>query len=151
MAKNPNNTAASPSLTKTILVVEDDLAMQGILVKKLKTKGFQVIDADNGKTAMELIEGKNPDLVLLDLMIPKMDGFEVLMRIRNHDNPTVARTPVIVLTNLFGQEDINRANSLNIQGYIVKAYLTTEEIAEKVRAVLEEVGGHTPAAKDEPT
>ena len=68
-----------------------------------------------------------------------MDGFEVLMNIRNSEDSKVARTPVIALTNLYGQEDINRAEALNIQGYFVKAYLTTEEIAEKVKQILDEI------------
>ena len=122
---------------KIILVAEDDSAMRSIVVKKLQQRNYLVIEASDGKTALSTCIKEKPDLVLLDLMLPEMDGFEVLLNIRNHDKPEIARTPVIALTNLYGQEDINHATSLNVQGYYVKAYLTTDEIADKVGKVLE--------------
>lgn len=126
----------SVKIQKTVLVVEDDLAMQGILVRKLRLKNYNVLQASDGKTALQTIRREKPDLVLLDLMLPEMNGFDILLHLRNDDDPAITRTPVIVLTNLYGQDDVNRATSLNIQGYIVKAYLTTEEIAVKVEEVL---------------
>jgi OmpR family response regulator RpaB len=121
---------------KKILVVEDELAMREIVVDKLQTSGFNVIQAEDGAEAIKMIDKENPDLVLLDLMLPEIDGFGVLEKIRNSKNGKISQTPVIILTNLWSKEEIIKTKNLGVSAYIIKAYMTTEEILEKVKEVL---------------
>lgn len=119
-----------------IIVVEDDLAMREIVVHKLASKGYEVKEAENGVRGLELIESERPDLVLLDLMMPEMDGFGVLEALRKNKEKKVAETPVIVLSNLWNNEDILKAKSLGVADFLVKAYFTPEEIFAKIGEVL---------------
>jgi CheY-like chemotaxis protein len=121
---------------KKILVAEDELAMREIVVEKLQSSGFDVSQAEDGAIAVKMFEKVKPDLILLDLMMPELDGFGVLEHIRKNPNPKLANTPVIVLTNLWSKEEIIRTKNLGVQVYIIKAYMTTEEILEKVNEVL---------------
>lgn len=119
-----------------IVMVEDDVAMREIVVHKLTTNGFEVKEAEDGQEGVDLIIKEQPDLVLLDLMLPEMDGFKVLETIRKNENKKVANTPIIVLSNLWSNKDILKTKALNVQAYLVKAYFTTEEILTKVKEVL---------------
>lgn len=121
---------------KTILVVEDDNAMRSIVVRKLKAHGFAVVEAEDGKKALEVWKKEKPALTLLDVMLPELDGFEVLTAIRKDADKDISQTPVIILTNLYSKEDITRAREMGISGYFVKAYLTTEEIVKHVEDIL---------------
>ncbi|MEK9209574.1 MAG: response regulator [Patescibacteria group bacterium] len=123
--------------SKIILVIEDDPSMRSIVVRKLKLSGFDVIEAEDGFVGLNKWITEKPNLVILDLMLPEIDGFQILEQVRNNPDRTLANTLVIVLSNLWNKENIDRAKSLNIQGYFVKAYLTTEEIVQKVKEVLE--------------
>ena len=122
--------------SKKIVVVEDDLAMREIVVHKLSAKGFYVKEADNGQKGLELIETEKPNLVLLDLMMPELDGFGVLELLRKNPDKKLAATPVIVLSNLWSNEDILKAKSLGVVDFLVKAYFTPEDIFAKINAVL---------------
>ena len=121
---------------KKILVVEDDVTMREIVVQKLQSAGFGVLEAEDGKKGIKLALKEKPDLVLLDLMLPETDGFGVLEKIRTCGDPDVSKTAVIILTNLWSKNEIVKAKSLGVQAYIIKAYLTTEEILDKVNEVL---------------
>ncbi len=123
-------------IQKKILMVEDDVAMREIVVHKLSTNGFLVKEADDGKAGIDLIIQEKPDIVLLDLMLPEVDGFQVLEAIRSNPDPKVANTPIIVLSNLWSNKDILKTKALKVQAYMVKAYFTTEEIMKKVNDVL---------------
>lgn len=119
------------------LLVEDDVAMREIVARKLASNGFVVVEAENGKIAIEIIAQERPNIVLLDLMMPEVDGFSVLEHIRSHSDPEIQKVPVIVLSNLWSNEDIQRTKALNTQAYLVKSYFTTEEILNKVKEILE--------------
>jgi len=121
---------------KTILVAEDDSAMRSIVVRKLKGHGFAVAEAADGKEALDKFNSEKPALAILDVMMPELDGFSVLEQVRKSTDPDLAKTPVIILTNLYSKEDIARARELGISGYFVKAYLTTEEIVKHVEEIL---------------
>jgi len=123
-----------------ILVAEDEAMMSEIVVRKLDASGFDVQAAYDGKQALELWLKEKPDIVLLDLIMPEMDGFEVLKNIRRNKDAKIANTPVIILSNLWSNKDILKAQDLKIQGYLVKAYFTTEEILNKVKDVLAQNG-----------
>ncbi|OGE78808.1 MAG: hypothetical protein A2751_01265 [Candidatus Doudnabacteria bacterium RIFCSPHIGHO2_01_FULL_46_14] len=119
-----------------ILVVEDELMMRDLVVRKLASNGFDVKIAADGKEALVVWRTEAPDLVLLDLIMPEMDGFEVLQQVRSEKNSGLSNTPVIVLSNLWSNEDILKAQNLKIQGYLVKAYYTPDDILQKVKEVL---------------
>lgn len=124
------------SKPKKILVVEDDIAMREIVTHKLSSAGFEVVNAEDGRKGIETFEKEKPDLVLLDLMLPEVDGYHVLQAIRTNKDKKLAETSVIVLSNLWSNQDILRMQSLRISAYMVKAYFTTEEILTKVNEVL---------------
>lgn len=119
-----------------ILIVEDDTTMREIVVHKLTINGFNVVEAENGKQAIERWKKEKPDIVLLDLMLPETDGFQILEIMRKDSDPAVANTSVIVLSNLFSKEDIKHAKDLSIDDFMVKAYYTTEEILTRVNDAL---------------
>jgi CheY-like chemotaxis protein len=123
-----------PKQTK-ILIVEDDITMREIVVHKLTTSGFDVVEAGDGPTAIETWKKEKPDLVLLDLMLPEMDGFQILESIKK-SNPELGKTSVIILSNLFSKEDMQKAKSLGITDFMVKAYYTTEDILTKVNEAI---------------
>jgi CheY-like chemotaxis protein len=123
--------------TYKILVAEDDTAMRDIISHKLKTSGFSVVEASDGKQASELIVSEKPDLVLLDLLMPEMNGFQVLEGVRQNSDANIANTPVIVLSNLWSNKDILQAEALKVQAYMVKAYFDTNDILKKVNEILE--------------
>lgn len=127
---------ANTAKVAKILVAEDEPMMREIVTHKLLISGYEVKEALNGKEAVEVWTREKPDLVLLDLIMPEMDGFKVLEIMRGNQDQAVAKTPVIVLSNLWTNEDILRAQNLKIEGYLVKAYFTTEDILNKVKQVL---------------
>lgn len=122
---------------KKILVVEDDIAMRDIVAHKLLSHGFEVKQAQDGKEGLDLILQEKPDLILLDLMLPEVDGFKVLASVRQHSDKDISKTPVIILSNLWSNKDILRTKDLQVQAYMVKAYFTTEEILSKIHEILQ--------------
>lgn len=118
----------------TIVLVEDELPLQGAMEEILTQEGFTVVTADDGEAGYNAIKEHKPDLVLLDLMLPKMDGFDVLQMIKA--DSALQPIPVIVLTNLEGMGEIEKAMSLGATTYLVKANYELEDIIEKVRSVL---------------
>lgn len=132
----PMSEQQKPSVTnKIVLVVEDDKFLRELLVKKLTKEGFQVEAALDGETGVALLGQKTPDIILLDLLLPKMDGFEVLTRVRQ-DAKTKA-TPVIIFSNLGEKADIDKAMSLGATDFMVKANFTLDEIVTKMQGVLQ--------------
>jgi DNA-binding response OmpR family regulator len=99
---------------------------------------FDVSEAEDGKKAIDIVGQEKPDLILLDLMLPEVDGFTVLENIRKNADKKLAETPIIILSNLWSNKDILRTRSLKVQAYMVKAYFTTEEILNKINEILKE-------------
>ena len=124
---------------KTILVVEDDLDLQNLLADSLKlANSYEVYSASDGEEAVNIIVEKKPKLVLLDLLLPKLDGFKVLERIRNYPDANVANSKVIVLSNLWSNKDILKARALKIEEYLVKASTSVETVVDKVKKLFGE-------------
>jgi CheY-like chemotaxis protein len=121
---------------KILLVVEDDADLRNVLVDGLKNLNYQIIQAEDGEQAVGLLLDQKPDLVLLDLLLPKLDGFKVLERIRKYPDKAIADTKVIVLSNLWSNKDILRAQALKIDEYFVKANSNMEDVFKKVRVIL---------------
>lgn len=121
---------------KKILIIEDDISFRDPLRDYFSSHGFNVSVANDGAVAMEKLLFHRPNLVVLDLMLPKIDGFEVLKRIRSYPDETVASTPVIILSNLSSSEDVLKAESQKIDAYFVKAHTTKEMVLKKVSEIL---------------
>lgn len=118
-------------MSKKILFVEDEPTLQKAIGEVLTQEGFQVFSALDGEKGMEMIKTEKPDLVLLDLILPKKDGFEVLKEMK--ENNELKNIPVIVLTNLEGVGDVEKALSLGATTYLVKANYELDDVVEKVK------------------
>lgn len=121
---------------KKILFIEDESALQKTLGDFLREEGFEVISALNGKDGLRLAKTEIPDLILLDLILPKINGFDVLRNLKKDEK--TKEIPVIILTNLESLEDIERAISLGAKTYLVKSNYSLEEVIEKIKKALEE-------------
>jgi DNA-binding response OmpR family regulator len=117
-----------------ILIVEDDKFLRELIAKKLKNEGFDVVEAVDGKEGLKKIKEERPDLVLLDLILPGIDGFEVLARVK--EDPNLAQIPVIILSNLGQREEVERGLKLGARDYLIKAHFTPGEIVEKIKNIL---------------
>lgn len=126
----------SQKLNKTILLVEDDEFLREICVKKLIKEGFDVSVAVDGEQAIKEMDKIEPDLILLDIILPTMNGYEVLQKIKVHKNIKIRQAPIIVLSNLGQENDIKKAMDMGATDYLIKAHFTTEEITDKVKKVL---------------
>lgn len=116
--------------------MEDDVVMREVVSHKLTGEGFGVKTAGDGNSGYALIEQEKPDLVILDIMMPGMDGNQVLERLRSHKDKKIADTPVIVLSNIWNKEQILEAKKYNVAEYMIKAYFTPDEILAKIKHVL---------------
>ena len=117
---------------KKILVAEDEEVLLNVLKDRFEAEGWEVTTARDGEEAVESIKKTRPDLVLLDLLMPKKDGFEVLKEIRG--DPEFKTLPIIVvLSNLGSDEDIKKALSLGANDYFVKTQHPMSEIVEKAK------------------
>jgi DNA-binding response OmpR family regulator len=121
-------------MAKKILIIEDDEFLRQLISKKISSEGFEVSSAIDGTDGIEKVKSVMPDLILLDLLLPTTDGYEVLSKIKA-DNTTKA-IPVIILSNLGQQDEINKGMKLGAIDFLVKAQLTPEEIVAKVKTIL---------------
>jgi two-component system alkaline phosphatase synthesis response regulator PhoP len=119
---------------KTILFIEDESALQKTFGEVLGQEGYKVISALDGELGLNLAKEKKPDLILLDLILPKMHGFEVLKALK--EDKTTKEIPVIVLTNLEGVGDVDKALELGATTYLVKASYSLEEVVAKIKKAL---------------
>jgi len=119
---------------KKILFIEDGVALQKTLGDVLRKENYEVISALNGEIGLRMALSQKPDLVLLDLILPKMDGFEVLKKLR--EDPETKEIPIIVLTNLQRMEDVDKALELGATAYLIKTQYKLKEVIEKVKKVL---------------
>jgi DNA-binding response OmpR family regulator len=118
-----------------ILIVEDDKFLHELIAKKLKKEGYEVVDADNGQEALGKIKEGGIDLILLDLILPDINGFEVLKQIKESGSKA-KDTPVIILSNLGQSEDIEKGMNLGAIDFLVKAHFTPGEIIDKISQAL---------------
>ena len=127
---------------RNIFIIDDDPFILDMYVLKLKEQGFAVDTANDGRTGLEKIREQKPDVVLLDVVMPAMDGFEVLQAIKK-DYPTPP-PHIVFLTNFGQKEDIERGMELGAEDYIIKAHFTPSEVAEKVKSICRTFSLKTP-------
>lgn len=121
---------------KKILFIEDESALQRAATQVLNEEGYQVYSALDGQTGIDLAKKERPDLILLDLVLPKKDGFEVLEELKK--DPETTKIPVMILSNLEGSADVERAIELGATTYLVKTNYRLDEVVEKLRQTLGE-------------
>ena len=119
---------------KKILVVEDDPMISSMYKTKFEADGFEVFIADNGASGLELAKKEMPDLIMLDVILPQLDGFAVLEQIKK--DQAIKNIPVIMLTNLGTSEDKAKGETMGALDYFVKASLTPAQISAKIKEIL---------------
>lgn len=117
-----------------VLVIEDDKFLRELLVRKLAGEGFDVKNAIDADAAFAILAERKPNIILLDLILPGVDGFEILARIKADQK--ISDVPVIILSNLGQKEDLDKAMALGAIDFMVKANFTLDEIVAKVRSIL---------------
>jgi DNA-binding response OmpR family regulator len=122
-------------MTKKILAIDDENDVLVIIKSALKSEGYDVVTANNGYDGLAIAQDEKPDLILLDLMMPEMDGFEVLENLR--DNDTTMDIPVIVLTGLSERGKIREALDKGVDYYIVKPF-EYHDLISKVKLAIED-------------
>ena len=123
-------------MAKKILFIEDESALQRAVTSILSEGGYQVLSALDGETGLKLAGTELPDLILLDIVLPKKDGFEVLTELKKGE--ATKGIPVIILTNLEQNEDVERVLSLGATTYLVKTNYRLEEVMEKIKQTLKD-------------
>ena len=119
-----------------VLLVEDDTFLREICSKKLTKEGYTVYEAVDGEEALDGVKAVKPDIILLDIILPAIDGFQILSHIRKDKNKEIAKIPIIMLSNLGQDDDIKKAMDAGANDYLVKAHFTTKEIANKIKKTL---------------
>jgi DNA-binding response OmpR family regulator len=122
---------STPQTAKRILLVEDDDALANVYLTRLQEEGFDTRRVDNGEDALAAALSYKPDLVLLDVMMPKVSGFDVLDILRN--TPETAGLKVIMLTALSQESDKERATSLGVDDYLVKSQVVIADVIERIK------------------
>jgi len=117
-----------------VLLVEDDTFLSGMYVTKLGLENFAVSLASDGKLGLKMIKEELPDLILLDLILPKLSGFEILKEIKKEKK--TKDIPVILLTNLGQKKDVEKGFALGANDYLIKAHFMPSEVVEKVKKMI---------------
>lgn len=134
-SKSKNGAVADRSLAGlTVMWVEDDVFLSDIIARKLSGEGCVLVHSMKGDDAITLIESNKPDIVLLDILVPGIDGFEILKMIKASE--TLKHIPVILLSNLGQKEDIEKGEQLGAVRFLVKATVTLDEIVGEIKSVL---------------
>lgn len=121
-------------MAKKILIIEDDDFFRELVRKKLlSNKDFEIIEAIDGEKGIQAMKEKKPDMVLLDLLLPNVDGFEVLSKAKADSD--ISNIPIIILSNLGQQEDIEKALKLGANDYLIKSQFDINQIVDKIRNV----------------
>lgn len=132
------SSASSGLSGKKIMWVEDDKFLSDIIARKLSAQGCTLSHATEGEDALRMLEKETPDLILLDILLSGIDGFEILRRVKS--NEKTRAIPVILLSNLGQKEDVEKGKSLGAARFLIKATVTLDEIVDEMKAVLREVG-----------
>jgi len=120
--------------TKKVLSVEDDKFLSSLVARKLSAAGYEMSHASKGEEALKMVKEQKPSLVLLDILLPEMSGFEVLEKIKA--DPETKNIPVILFSNLGQKEDIDKGLKLGAEKFIVKATVVLDDIVNEIESVL---------------
>ena len=140
-AESVQSQASTPQAQKAqgsalVLLIEDDPLLTKMYKAKFTTEGFNVLVAQDGEEGLKMALESNPDLILLDIMMPKLSGLDLLSKLR--EDPKGKDVPVIILTNLTQQKEAQKALDLGAKEFMVKANLTPSQVVEKIKKYLNE-------------
>lgn len=119
---------------KTILLVDDDFTLREMYGERLKAEGFQIVQASDGEEALRMAKDSKPNVILLDIMMPKINGFDVLKQLKADDE--LKEIPVLILTALIQEVDKIQGQKLGADGYIIKSETMPGEVVEKIKKVI---------------
>lgn len=119
---------------RKILIIEDDVFLQNLEANKLKKDNYEIIIASTGDEALEKIGEPDIDLILLDLILPGVDGFDILKKIK--ETESLKKIPVIVFSNLSEETDIERAKALGAKDFMIKSNFSLTELSEHINKIL---------------
>ncbi len=134
-------------IAKKILIIEDEKVLLDVLRTKLKREGYEVATAENGEEGLRQVRDVSPDIILLDIVMPRMNGYEVLEQLNREHVPV---PPIIIMSNSGQPVEIDRAQKLGARDFIIKAEFTPNEVIDKVKALLGDLS-HTPPHITKPT
>lgn len=121
-------------MSKTILLVEDDQFLSNLLKNRFLKEGFEVLAAKNSDEAIISLETNNPDLIIVDIILPGKSGFEIIEAIASL--PKASRVPIIIFSNLGQESDIARGKQLGVVEYLVKAETSIDDLILKIKELL---------------
>jgi len=121
-------------MAKKILVIEDDKFLRELISQRLLKEGYDIAEAVDGEEGVKAAKKEKADLILLDLILPGIDGFEVLAKIKA--DPEMNKVPIIILSNLGQKDDIRKGLEMGANDYLIKAHFTPTEIIEKIESVI---------------
>ncbi len=119
---------------KVVLIVEDDEFLRSLTAKRLEKENYAIEVAVDGENAISLLDTLKPSIILLDLLLPGKDGFEVLKKIRSTE--AVKNVPVVIFSNLGQKEDIEKAKALGVEDFLIKANFTLDDVVGKINKLV---------------
>ncbi len=119
---------------KTILLVEDEPLLANLLKQRLEKESFAIFHAPDGEEALKAMKTLQPDLILLDIILPKVSGFEFMERLKN--DPAFGKAPIVIISNLGQESDVEKGKVLGAIGYFVKAKMSIEDLVKRVKSFL---------------
>jgi len=122
------------SKKEIILIVEDDIFLSDLYKTKMELEGFKVLTAYDGEKGLELAQKNSPNIILLDLILPKLSGFGVLEKLKA--NKATQNIPVIILTNLSQKSDVEKGLKIGANDYLIKAHFMPSEVVEKIKRLM---------------
>lgn len=120
---------------KIILFVEDDKFFTGLLAKRLMASDYDVLHANTGAEAVKILESKTPDLMVFDIILPEMDGLELLRQVKL--NPQTKGIPVIILSNLGSKEQLEKAQAFGAKKFLIKATVSVDQVLEQINTIID--------------
>lgn len=120
-----------------ILLVEDDPFLLSMYTTKFELENFKVIASEDGAKGLKLARKEKPDIILLDILLPKMDGFAVLEALKS--DKSLKRIPVILLTNLSQKDEVEKGLNLGADDYLIKAHFMPSEVVEKIKKIINKI------------
>ena len=126
-------------MAKKILLVEDEPLLSNLLKQRLEKEGMEVVQAHDGQEALDFLRATKPDLIILDIILPKVSGFEVLQFLQS--DPQLEKAPVIIASNLGQDTDMTKGKSLGAVQYFVKAKMSIEDLVGEVKKAVSNIGG----------
>ena len=121
-------------MAQKVLIIEDEDVLRNILAKKLEKEGYEVVVAADGEKGMESVRNENPDIVLLDILLPKKNGYQILEEM--HDDVDLKKIPVLIISNSGQPVEVKRLLELGACDYLVKADFEPKEVIDKMRICL---------------